>query len=547
MKKHYTFKASLIALFSLAATTMATPIYYTILHALEKDSMDVFTYGGSGTLSVSRDAGESFTTISDFKFDKYGRAVARVAHLNRVPADSPVKLIASFNESDIGQPVDTVVETTAAEFLDSLSPYKRWPWLAYAPVYVSYETLPNIVEIAVEDGRFTTLVAAVEQAGLVDALTGEGPLTVFAPTDAAFSNLLVSLEITTEDLLANPDLGNILLYHVVAGALDGEAVAAETHIETLLGKDVDVQVVGEDLFINHSKVIIANIKASNGIIHVIDAVLIPPTLPNIVEIAVDDGRFQTLVSALVETGLDAALTNEGPFTVFAPTDDAFAALGIPADDLLSDPELANILLYHVVDGRLAAEDVVAVERLTTLLGENVKVNVTDEGVFINDSKIIITNIKAENGIIHVIDAVLIPEEMPDIVDIAVGAGNFNTLVGALQATGLDEVLRGDGPFTVFAPTDKAFEKLPRWLLRFLVNNPKYLKQVLLYHVVSGDLDSTEVTGQRKITTINGKTVRPRVYGDKVFINNAKILEADIVAENGTIHVIDRVLLPWFRY
>ncbi len=547
MKKHYTFKASLIALFSLAATTMATPIYYTILHALEKDSMDVFTYGGSGTLSVSRDAGESFTTISDFKFDKYGRAVARVAHLNRVPADSPVKLIASFNESDIGQPVDTVVETTAAEFLDSLSPYKRWPWLAYAPVYVSYETLPNIVEIAVEDGRFTTLVAAVEQAGLVDALTGEGPLTVFAPTDAAFSNLLVSLEITTEDLLANPDLGNILLYHVVAGALDGEAVAAETHIETLLGKDVDVQVVGEDLFINHSKVIIANIKASNGIIHVIDAVLIPPTLPNIVEIAVDDGRFQTLVSALVETGLDAALTNEGPFTVFAPTDDAFAALGIPADDLLSDPELANILLYHVVDGRLAAEDVVAVERLTTLLGENVKVNVTDEGVFINDSKIIITNIKAENGIIHVIDAVLIPEEMPDIVDIAVGAGNFNTLVGALQATGLDEVLRGDGPFTVFAPTDKAFEKLPRWLLRFLVNNPKYLKQVLLYHVVSGDLDSTEVTGQRKITTINGKTVRPRVYGDKVFINNAKILEADIVAENGTIHLIDRVLLPWFRY
>ncbi len=547
MKKHYTFKASLIALFSLAATTMATPIYYTILHALEKDSMDVFTYGGSGTLSVSRDAGESFTTISDFKFDKYGRAVARVAHLNRVPADSPVKLIASFNESDIGQPVDTVVETTAAEFLDSLSPYKRWPWLAYAPVYVSYETLPNIVEIAVEDGRFTTLVAAVEQAGLVDALTGEGPLTVFAPTDAAFSNLLVSLEITTEDLLANPDLGNILLYHVVAGALDGEAVAAETHIETLLGKDVDVQVVGEDLFINHSKVIIANIKASNGIIHVIDAVLIPPTLPNIVEIAVDDGRFQTLVSALVETGLDAALTNEGPFTVFAPTDDAFAALGIPADDLLSDPELANILLYHVVDGRLAAEDVVAVERLTTLLGENVKVNVTDEGVFINDSKIIITNIKAENGIIHVIDAVLIPEEMPDIVDIAVGAGNFNTLVGALQATGLDEVLRGDGPFTVFAPTDEAFEKLPRWLLRFLVNNPKYLKQVLLYHVVSGDLDSTEVTGQRKITTINGKTVRPRVYGDKVFINNAKILEADIVAENGTIHLIDRVLLPWFRY
>ncbi|MBT8042843.1 MAG: fasciclin domain-containing protein, partial [Pontiella sp.] len=205
-----------------------------------------------------------------------------------------------------------------------------------------------------------------------------------------------------------------------------------------------------------------------------------------------------------------------------------------------------ILLYHVVDGRLTAEDVAAVERLSTLLGEDVKVNVTDEGVFINDSKIIIQDIKAENGIIHVIDAVLIPEEMPDIVDIAIAA-NFTTLVGALQDTGLDAVLRGDGPFTVFAPTDEAFEKLPKWLLRFLVNNPKYLSQVLLYHVAAGDLDASEVLSLGRIQTVQGRSVKAQARGDDVFINNAKVIEANIEAKNGTIHVIDRVLIPWFRY
>ncbi|NNJ71106.1 MAG: fasciclin domain-containing protein [Kiritimatiellales bacterium] len=541
MKKYRTFMASIIALFAIAATAAATPVYYTILHALDADSMEVFTDGGAGTLSVSRDGGDSFKTISEFKFDRRGRAVARVFYLNRVPADSPVKLVASFNESDQGQPVDTVIETTAAEFLDSLNPYKRWPWLAYAPVYVSYETLPSIVDIAVSDGRFTNLVAAVVQEGLVGTLSGEGSFTVFAPTDAAFE----ALGATGDDLLAIPGLKDILLYHVLPAALDGDAVAAETHIETLLGKNVDVEVVGDELFINDSKVILANIEASNGIIHVIDAVLIPPVLPNIVEIAVGDGRFETLVEALVETGLDGALTNEGPFTVFAPTDDAFAAVGSPAD-ILALTNLADILLYHVVDGRLTAEDVAAVERLSTLLGEDVKVNVTDEGVFINDSKIIIQDIKAENGIIHVIDAVLIPEEMPDIVDIAIAA-NFTTLVGALQDTGLDAVLRGDGPFTVFAPTDEAFEKLPKWLLRFLVNNPKYLSQVLLYHVAAGDLDASEVLSLGRIQTVQGRSVKAQARGDDVFINNAKVIEANIEAKNGTIHVIDRVLIPWFRY
>jgi uncharacterized surface protein with fasciclin (FAS1) repeats len=403
------------------------------------------------------------------------------------------------------------------------------------------------VDTAIAAGDFTTLVTAVQTAGLEDALRGEGPFTVFAPTDTAFGDLLAALQVSAQDLLEDPNLGDILLYHVVSGALDGDAVAAETALETLLGKDVTVTLDGDNLFINESQVVAANIEASNGIIHVINAVLLPPELPDIVETAKAAGQFTTLVAALEATGLDEALMGEGPFTVFAPTDDAFEALGIPAEDLLANPDLADILLYHVVSGRYKAADVVTMERLTTLSEKLLKVNVTEEGVFINDAQIIATDIKAENGIIHVIDAVLIPKTMPDIVDTAVGAGQFETLVAALQATGLDEALRGEGPFTVFAPTDEAFDRLPSWLLNFLLRRPHLLKQVLLYHVVSGDLNSSEVLAESSIETLQGRSVRPSLKGDDAYINNAKLIGLDVEASNGTIHIIDRVLIPWFHH
>jgi transforming growth factor-beta-induced protein len=542
MKKYRKMMTVLMAVAATAFGAMATPVY-TIFHALEEGSMEVFTAGGQGLLSVAKD-GENYETISSFSFDRYGRGVALVWPLNFVPADTPVKLEASFNESGNGHPEDTIVETSAGEFLFNLMRYRRWSWLTYSPVYVSYEELPTIAQIASDDGRFSILLAAVEEAGLTSALTNEGDLTVFAPTDTAFSNLLSSLSIEAGDLLADPDLASVLLYHIVGASLTGDEVAAEKYIETLVGSDVDVTIESGALFINDAEVIIPKIKASNGIIHVTDAVLLPPT-ENIVEIAAGDDRFETLVAALQETGLDDALTNAGPFTVFAPTDDAFAKLPVSAEELLADPELANILLYHVVDGSLNPEEVAAVERITTKLGKDVKVNVTAEGIFINDAKIIIENIKASNGIIHVIDTVLVPTDMPNIVEIAVGDGNFKTLVGLLQATGLDEVLEGAGPYTVFAPTDEAFAALPGWLVNFLVNNPPYLKQVLLYHVVPGDLDAEEVVSQGTLTTATGWSVKAREVNGEVYIKKSLVIAPNIEAENGIIHVIDRVLIPWF--
>jgi transforming growth factor-beta-induced protein len=283
----------------------------------------------------------------------------------------------------------------------------------------------NIVEIAAEDGRFTTLVAAVQAAGLAETLSGEGPFTVFAPTDDAFA----ALPEGTLDSLLLPEnkqqLTDILLYHVVPGkvmaedaiALDGQM--ADTALE---GKQIAIKEDMGSVYLNeNARVIITDIEASNGVIHVIDSVILPPSedtaleTSDIVDTAINDGRFNTLVAAVQAADLVDTLKGEGPFTVFAPTDNAFAALPEGTLDTLLMPEnkqqLTDILLYHVVPGKVMAADVVDLTSAPTVLGKDAAVKVEDGRVFLNDNvEIIITDIETSNGVIHVIDSVLLPPQ-----------------------------------------------------------------------------------------------------------------------------------------
>ena len=491
----------------------------------------------------------------------------------------------------------------------------------------------NIVEIAVNDGRFTTLVAAVQAADLVDALQSPGPFTVFAPTDDAFAAAFAALGIEPAALLADTaTLTDILLYHVVgAQALAADVVTLD-RVTTLNSLDVRITVTDSGVVLNDSvNVIITDIIASNGVIHVIDAVLLPPAsvsnegrnnlnfragpglnaailagfpigaraealgldesgewvqvfyngqegwlfrslvtangeipvaeaeLPNIVEIAVNDGRFTTLVAAVQAAGLVDALSGEGPLTVFAPTDDAFAAafsaLGIEPAALLGDTEtLTSILLYHAVAGQALAADVVNLSSVTTLNGQDISIAVRDGGVFLNDTvQVIITDILASNGVIHVIDAVLLPsagEEaaaLPNIVEIAVNDGRFTTLVAAVQAAGLVDALSGEGPLTVFAPTDDAFAAAFSALgiePAALLGDTETLTSILLYHAVAGQALAADVVNLSSVTTLNGQDISIAVRDGGVFLNDTvQVIITDILASNGVIHVIDAVLLP----
>jgi transforming growth factor-beta-induced protein len=406
----------------------------------------------------------------------------------------------------------------------------------------------TIVEIAVADGRFNTLVAAVVAADLADTLSGEGPFTVFAPTDEAFAALP---EGTVEALLADiPALTDILLYHVVSGAVLAEDVVMLDEAETLLGESVSIRVEGGMVYLNDAQVIITDIIASNGVIHVIDSVLLPPqeeeSLGTIVDIAIADGRFETLVAAVVAADLAETLSGEGPFTVFAPTDDAFAKLPEgTVEALLADiPALTDILLYHVVAGEVLAADVVELQFAETLLEKDIEIRVKDGMVYLNDAQVIITDIMADNGVIHVIDTVLLPpESVGTIVDIAVADGRFTTLVTALIEADLVETLSGKGRFTVFAPTDEAFGKLPAGTIEALLADIPTLTNILLYHVVEGRVLAEDVVLLEETETLLGELVTIRIEDGKVFINDAEVIITDILTDNGVIHVIDSVLLP----
>jgi transforming growth factor-beta-induced protein len=278
----------------------------------------------------------------------------------------------------------------------------------------------TIVDIAAGDERFTTLVAAVKAAGLVDTLNGKGPFTDFAPTNDAFAKLPAG---TLEELLKPENkqkLTDILLYHVVPGDVTAADVAKLSSVTTALGQDVTIKVAMGNVYVDQSKVSTTDINASNGVIHAIDSVLLPPstdamTGKTIVEIAAGDERFTTLVAAVKAAGLVDTLNGKGPFTVFAPTNDAFAKLPAGTLDSLLKPEnkqkLTDILLYHVVSGDVMAADVVNLTSATTVLGKDIKITVKGGKVYLNDNvQVIITDIKASNGVIHVIDMVLLPPQ-----------------------------------------------------------------------------------------------------------------------------------------
>ncbi len=275
----------------------------------------------------------------------------------------------------------------------------------------------DIVDIAVGNEDFSILVAALTEANLVETLQGDGPFTVFAPTDAAFEALLTDLDITAAQLLAQPDLSKVLLYHVVSGKIMSTDLSDGQIAPTVNGANITVSISGESVMINESNVTTANVEATNGVIHIIDKVLVPADFElvdipeTVVDIALSSDDFSILVAALTKADLVSTLQGEGPFTVFAPTNAAFAALlaelEITAEELLNHPDLSKVLLYHVVSGRVLSTDLTDGMEATTLnAGE--KVTVTFGSILINDSEVTTPDLEALNGVVHVIDAVLVP-------------------------------------------------------------------------------------------------------------------------------------------
>jgi transforming growth factor-beta-induced protein len=277
---------------------------------------------------------------------------------------------------------------------------------------------------------------------------------------------------------------------------------------------------------------------------------------DIVKTAATAGQFKTLVSLLVAADLVDTLKGEGPFAVFAPTDEAFAKLPKGTLETLLKPEnkkmLQAILTYHVVPHkasfRFEHAEPGQVNSFRTVNGKEVTLKNTGNGYRVNDSKIVTQNIVCSNGSVQVIDAVLLPpseEKANRIPDIAANAGSFKTLLAALKAAELADVLAGDGPFTVFAPTDDAFAKLPEGTVAKLLKpeNRDQLVAILKYHVVAGKKSARDLIAGGSAKTLQTGTLSASIVDGSVNVNKSKVIKSDIAADNGVIHVIDTVLIP----
>jgi len=405
----------------------------------------------------------------------------------------------------------------------------------------------TVVDVALNNG-FTSLATAVITAELLPALSDPlASYTVFAPTNEAFDNLATALGTDIAGLLALPNLADVLTYHVLGNAVMAADVTNGAIVQPLSSTNTLKMTATSmgDVYVNQALVIAADVTADNGVVHVINAVVLPAE--TVVDVALDNG-FTSLATAVITAELLPALSDPlASFTVFAPTNTAFenlaTALGTNVAGLLSLPNLADVLTYHVLGSEVMAANVTNGAIVQPLSATNtLKMTVTSTGnVFVNQAEVVLTDVMADNGVVHVLNAVVLPAET--VVDVALDNG-FTTLATAVVSEELLPILTNPlASFTVFAPTNAAFDSLAADLgtdINGILALPN-LTEVLTYHVLASEVLSTQLVSG-PVATVNGASVNVSLVSG-VMINDANVTLADVLADNGVVHVIDRVLIP----
>ncbi len=424
--------------------------------------------------------------------------------------------------------------------------------------------LENIVTIAQGNADLSNLVSALTKyPNLVSDLQG-GEFTVFAPTNAAFDAVLAAVGQDDIDDLPESVLRSILEYHVVPNATIRSTDLSNGTATTVQGEPITINVDGGITFNGSAMVVTADVEAENGIVHVIDQVLVMPSVTPIVGTIVAPAyfnkNFTTLIAAVQAASPEilTTLLNSDEKTLFAPTNDAFAAAGIT--ELPSRETLDAVLTYHVIEGRVEAGDIVdGSSSATTLGGEIFISNNGANGIFINGTtEVTGADIQGSNGVVHVINRTLLPPAQ-SIADIAIGLSQgdtpeFTQLVAALsKVPDLLSAAQNDGNLTVFAPTDAAFQALYDAVqvedldaLETAIGTDK-LAEVLQHHIVSGRVFSTDLSSGA-VPTLNQELTIDVAELNITDANgsdpaNLVVSSLNILATNGVIHVVDRVLIP----
>lgn len=411
------------------------------------------------------------------------------------------------------------------------------------------EQLPTISALVNGSAEFTVLASALADTGLDDTLNGEGPFTVFAPTDEAFALLPDGLV----DGLSGQELIDILRYHVVEGEVDSETVITLTNTETLLDETIRIQVASDGVYLNGlTKLVTTDIETSNGVVHVIDSVLVPGAFPGTVADVLGAYPRLSILFGAATTEVNEALSDDD-ITLFAPINGAFFGVDLEGVD-----DLDPLLMYHVLPDSTSASALTTVRTARTAGGAFMGLRTTDDGVELNDGSmwtaLSYTDIQvasgAEGSTIHLIEEVLTPP--PNLAQVAADLG-LTDLVDALALasvpgteTTFAAALAGAGTFTVFAPTNDAFDALSA--IGFGLDMP----DVLGAHAMEGVFDSAAAIEEAQdngqspetLTGAAENTLGLSIIGSSLAINSmVQVTEADIPASNGILHIVDSVIVP----
>ena len=413
------------------------------------------------------------------------------------------------------------------------------------PLFEPFER--NVLEVARGQGNLTTFLDLLNTAGLSGALEAGVQVTVFAPTDAAFSSLPAStLEALGQD---RAELSRVLRFHLVTGRRKVNLVRISDEMRTFLGTNMSVRLDGDDVIVGggngtEATVLAArDLEANNGIVHTIDRVLTPGdvVVGDLLGVAAARG-YDRLVTAIGAAGLDGALSSTTA-TLFAPTDAAFDAITAPTDVGL----LQNILLTHVLPGTVTSATLAATSTAAALSNYVLQVQQVGSELLVGGSTVTVADIPATNGLLHEVAKVIVPPtvlgaaaETPDLSTLAAAVGDASAAVAA--------TLDGDGPITVFAPLNSAFAAIPATVLNAVRGNRTLLDNILTYHVVPQQVLSSGLSDGQMITMANGENVTVMQDSQGTALvdargNTVNVVATDLRLANGVVHLIDGVLFP----
>ncbi|XP_048704282.1 periostin isoform X4 [Caretta caretta] len=395
----------------------------------------------------------------------------------------------------------------------------------------------TIQEFLEAEDDVSSLRAAAITSGVLDTLGKPGHYTLFAPTNEAFEKLPRGvLERIMGDKVASEAL---MKFHILNTLQCSEAIMGGAVYETLEGSTVEVGCDGESLTVNGVKMVNRkDIVTSNGVIHLIDHVLIPNSAKQVIELAGD--QQTTFTDLLAQLGLASSLRPEGQYTLLAPLNGAFSD-----DTLRMDQRLLKLIMQnHILKVKISLNELYNGQNVETLGGKQLRVFVYRTAVCIENSCMVRGSKEGRNGVIHIFRQIIKPAEK-SLREVLKNDKRFSIFLNLVKDADLDGILSQPGEWTLFVPTNEAFKGLTDEEKEILRRDKNALRNILLYHITRGIyIGSGFEPGVTNILkTIQGSKLFLKTVNDTLLVNELKSQESDLMTTNGVIHVIDKLLYP----